>query len=436
MLATGGLYAPTIRCHNGTVYVVCTNVIISAPDVDHVHSNFIVSTTDIWSDNWSDPVFFQFKGIDPSIFFDDDGRTYMQGSASPGPMTKIHLFEIDLKTGEKLSEEKKIWDGTGGIYPEGPHLYKKDGLYYLLISEGGTHDGHMITVARSKDIWGPYESYEKNPILTAAGTDEYIQYTGHCDMFQGQSGEWWGVCLGVRKDGGGRFIMGRETFLTPGAWREGEWPSLERVKATPRRMVSAGGATLKAKPTVDFVYIRDVDLGKYQFSSTPEESITLTPSPIDLADPIESPTFVGKRQRQLTGTSTVTLETGGGPSIKAGLAVYKDEHRFLRIQHESSSPSSAVVVELRNNAKKIHRTTRHECSVRDGEALDLQLTYTEQEYRVGFKGEGAKEWQTVATFDTMDLTGPDFVGPVVGVFAVSVGDGPPANVHFRNLKIE
>lgn len=85
---------------------------------------------------------------------------------------KIHLCEIDLKSGKKLSEEKKIWDGTGGIYSEGPHLYKKYGWYYILISEGGTHDGHMIRVARSKDIWGPYESFKGNAILTARGTDE------------------------------------------------------------------------------------------------------------------------------------------------------------------------------------------------------------------------------------------------------------------------
>jgi beta-xylosidase len=128
MHATGGLYAPTIRYHNGTIYVVCTNVIHAEGSDNDVTKNFIVSTTDIWSGAWSDPVYFEFNGIDPSIFFDDDGKSYMQASASPGPMTKIHLFKIDLQTGKKLSE-KTIWDCTGGIYPEGPHV--QEGLLVL-----------------------------------------------------------------------------------------------------------------------------------------------------------------------------------------------------------------------------------------------------------------------------------------------------------------
>jgi beta-xylosidase len=175
MHITGGLYAPTIRYNNGTIYVVCTNILHAENSDKGVAKNFIVSTTDIWSGVWSDPVYFEFDGIDPSIFFDDDGKSYMQGSASPGPMTKIHLFEIDLQTGKKLSEEKKIWDGTGGIYPEGPHMYKKDSWFYIMISEGGTCEGHMITVARSKNIWGPYEPFQQNPILTARDTTEYIR---------------------------------------------------------------------------------------------------------------------------------------------------------------------------------------------------------------------------------------------------------------------
>jgi len=172
---TGGLYAPTIRHHNGTVYIVCTNVLHADSWTQDQTENFIVSTTDIWSGQWSDAIPFSFQGIDPSIFFDSDGKSYIQGSAAPGPMTRIHLFEIDLRTGEKLSEEKEIWKGTGGEYPEGPHLYKKDEWYYVVISEGGTFEGHMITVARSRDIWGPYEAFERNPILTARDTREYIR---------------------------------------------------------------------------------------------------------------------------------------------------------------------------------------------------------------------------------------------------------------------
>ncbi|KAJ9608216.1 hypothetical protein H2200_007204 [Cladophialophora chaetospira] len=433
MLTTGGLYAPTIRHSNGTVYVVCTNVIHTEDSVGDRTENFFVSTKDILSDEWSDPVYFDFDGIDPSLFFDDDGRVYMQGSAAPGPMTKINQFEIDLATGRKLSEEKTIWGGTGGIYPEGPHMYKKDGWYYLLISEGGTHEGHMITTARSKEIWGPYEAYENNPVMTARGTGEYIRYTGHCDMFQDRQGNWWGVCLGVRKDRKGRFIMGRETFITPGSWPEGEWPSLQLVKSSPQGLVHQGNSTpLTAKPMVDFVYIRDAKLDSYAFASGAKD-ITVKASSVDLSHSSASPSFVGKRQRLLQGASSVTMSAGPQGwvnGIRGGLVVYKDEHRFVRILYDSSQ--KAMVFEVLNNAKKIHRTEQQPIQIQD--RIALKIDYTEEEYRLTFKdaADASAGWNLLAVVDTLELTDPDFVGPVVGVFAVS---GDEADIVFSDLEI-
>ncbi|KAJ4186250.1 hypothetical protein NW767_012670, partial [Fusarium falciforme] len=177
-MASGGLFAPTIRYRDGVFYIVCTNIVHEASS-----ANFIVSTQDIWGNQWSDPVYLDFDEIDPSIFF-DHGKAYLQGSASPGPFNKISLFEIDLQTGKKLSEERTIWTGTGGIFPEGPHIYKRNGWYYLVISEGGTWEGHMVTMARSRGIWSPYEACPNNPILTARGTKEYVQHVGHCEAFK------------------------------------------------------------------------------------------------------------------------------------------------------------------------------------------------------------------------------------------------------------
>ncbi len=146
MCATGGLYAPTIRHHEGIFYVVCTNV-IHVDENDGTHQNFIVSTTDIWGDQWSDPVFFDFDGIDTSIIWDSDGRSYMHGSAAPGPMTTIKAIRNRSQYGKEAHRMRKIiWRGTGGIWPEGPHIYgKDDGWFYLLISEALSED-HMITV--------------------------------------------------------------------------------------------------------------------------------------------------------------------------------------------------------------------------------------------------------------------------------------------------
>lgn len=431
MLATGGLYAPTIRYHNGIVYVVCTNIIHTDESERDVSENFVVSTEDIWSDKWSDPVYFEFQGIDPSLFFDDSGRVYVHGSAAPGPMTKIHLFEVDLKTGEKLSEEKKIWDGTGGIYPEGPHIYKRDGWYYLLISEGGTHGGHMITVARCKDIWGPYQGYDKNPILTARGTDEYIQYTGHSDVFQDQSGNWWAVCLGVRKDKEKRFVLGRETFLTTGSWRPGQWPSLDRVKLNPSGLSRRNETEhLTANTRVDYLYIRDADLDSYKFTESGEE-IVLAAKETDLSHPTESPTFVGKRQRFLDGSSSVKLlltTLSHATGIKAGLAVYKDEHRFIRIYYDTLK--KAVLFEKKNGAKGLHQVQESEHVQPEG-SIDFQIDYTEAKYSLRYRHE--KSWFELGSLDTLEMTDPDFVGPVVGIFAVATGSAHEA--RFSKLQI-
>ncbi|OQU94652.1 hypothetical protein CLAIMM_00982 [Cladophialophora immunda] len=436
LLGTGGLYAPTIRYRNGTIYVVCTNIMAPTDgSLAPACANFIVTTQDIWSDNWSDPVYFDFRGIDPSVFFDDDGRSYIQASANPGPMTKIHLFEIDLQTGQKLSEEKMVWAGTGGVNPEGPHLYKKDGWYYLLISEGGTHEGHMVTVARSRAVFGPYEAFEGNPVLTARGTDEYIQFTGHCDMFQDRAGSWWGVCLGVRKDRAGRFIMGRESFITSGKWPSGGWPSLELVKSNPEGLGLPARTALTAKPMVDFVYIRDAALDDYGILHGGRD-IALKARSIDLQSPSKSPTFIGKRQRQLEGTSSVLMTCPAAQksssNVKAGLAVYKDEHRHARIFYDTQE--TAIVFEVRNNAQKIHRTMKHVIEPR--ESLAFGLKYTEQQYQFSYRvpeTQPSAGWVSIATVDTLELTDLDFVGPIIGVFAVAMDE--PQTVHFSGLEV-
>jgi beta-xylosidase len=438
LLATGGLFAPTIRHRNGIVYVVCTNIVRSPDDLPNKSQNFIVSTGDIWSNEWSDPVYFEFRGIDPSIFFDDNGLTYMNGSATPGPMTKIHLFQIDLQTGEKLSEEKEIWGGTGGVYPEGPHLYKKDAWYYLMISEGGTHDGHMITVARSKDIWGPYESFDRNPILTAYGTDEYIRYTGHGDVFQDQQGRWWCVCLGVRKDDG-RYVMGRETFLTTAEWSEGDWPSLNQVKLNPilpdgnEVVRTEGQIPLTAVPMVDYLYIRDTILSNHKMSNDCK-TIMLTASLGSISQLKEPVTFVGKRQRRLEGTTTVLMHNPSVPSntnLKAGLAYYKDELRYIKLFYDFSE--SAMVFEVCNKPKEISRISRQEVHLQDVVALRIQ--YTKHSYQFSYRdGAELTQWKSFDPVDTIDMTNPDFVGPVIGIFAAA--EAQDVQVQFDNLEIE
>src|SRR5450759_1458595 len=205
------IFATTIRYHNGIFYMITTNV--------GAEGNFYVTATNP-AGPWSDPILIQAQGIDPDLFFDDDGRAYVISST-------FVLFEIDLNTGRFISEGRKVWNGTGGRYPEGPHIYKKDGFYYIIAAEGGTEEAHSETIARSKNVWGPYNPNPSNPILThcnAAGQGNPIQGVGHADIVQAHDGSWWIVFHGYRSIGGTYHTLGRETCLAPVSWPENGWP--------------------------------------------------------------------------------------------------------------------------------------------------------------------------------------------------------------------
>lgn len=209
-----GLYAPSIRYHDGIFYMVVTNV-----TRQQENDNFYVWTRDP-AGEWSEPVHLNTPGIDPSFFFDEDGKSYYLGAAN----SAIYLREMDFEQGKLTGEIKWLWKGTGGAYPEGPHLYKKNGWYYLLISEGGTERCHMLTMARSRSVDGPYEPCPENPVLTNRSLRMPLESVGHADLTEDVNGNWWAVCLGTRPYGyPPRHNLGRETMLVPVDWCK-EWP--------------------------------------------------------------------------------------------------------------------------------------------------------------------------------------------------------------------
>ncbi|HWT74513.1 MAG TPA: glycoside hydrolase family 43 protein [Mobilitalea sp.] len=215
-----GIYAPTIRYHNGRFYVICTNVTTS-DTTDTRYGNFIVSCTDP-NGEWTQPVWLKCDGIDPSLFFDEDDKVYFCGTNEG-----IYFCQINPETGKILSEKKYIWQGTGGCCPEGPHIYRRGGWYYLMIAEGGTEYGHMETIARSQRIEGPYEAYQNNPVLSNRSLGLPVMAVGHADLIEDQNKNWWAVCLGVRPISyPPKYNLGRETFLVPVQWTEDGWPIL------------------------------------------------------------------------------------------------------------------------------------------------------------------------------------------------------------------
>lgn len=219
ILASKGIYAPTIRYNNGRFYVVVTNI-------SNDFGNFYVWTDDIYSGEWSDPIKVSRGGIDPSLLFDGDKVYFTSNGVDDFGEEGISLCEIDIETGKTLTKAKCISKGCGGRFPEGPHIYHINDYYYLMMAEGGTEYGHMECMLRSKDIWGPYEQCPFNPILTNRNLGGYpVQGSGHADLVEGPNGQWFIVNLAFRQIGyyDTYHNLGRETFLEPAFWTDDGW---------------------------------------------------------------------------------------------------------------------------------------------------------------------------------------------------------------------
>ncbi|WP_103348111.1 glycoside hydrolase family 43 protein [Amycolatopsis sp. CA-128772] len=221
--ANTGIYAPTLRHHDGRFHLVTTNIL---------HEGHLIVTAENPEGPWSDPVHVRgTEGIDPDLCWDEDGVCHLTWASFSRP--GITSVPIDPVTGRMLAEPRLLWNGTGLAAPEGPHLYRVDGWWYLLLAEGGTERGHAITIARARSIEGPYEPAPSNPILTHRSTTHPVQNTGHGDLVECADGRWAMVYLGVRPRGKTPqyHVNGRETFLAGVDWVDG-WPVIDENRFT------------------------------------------------------------------------------------------------------------------------------------------------------------------------------------------------------------
>jgi alpha-N-arabinofuranosidase len=302
------IFAASIRYHNGTFYMITTNF-------GGKGGNFYVTARNP-AGPWSDPVWVDIRGIDPDLFFDEDGKAYVITSL-------FTLCEIDLKTGTLLDEGQKIWYGAGGSALEGPHIYKKDGYYYLMAAEGGTAEGHSVTIARSLHIKGPYINNPANPILThanAAGQLCVLHGVGHADMVQASDKSWWMVFHAYRMTGftGVHHTLGRETCLTPVCWPGNGWPVVNGNGTVPIEMDCK---TLPLKPfppkadKTDFEHpVLGLEWNYIQLPETKNYSLdkrkgffSLRGSSLVIGEE-GSPTFAGRRLQDMQFTATAQLE--------------------------------------------------------------------------------------------------------------------------------
>lgn len=252
---SGGIYAPCLTYDKGTYYLIYTDV-KNVEGLFWDSHNYMVMASDICGE-WSDPIYLNSSGIDPSLFHDEDGKKYIvnmlmdhRGGNRPRfpNWAGIILQEFDPEKKALVGKVHHIFEGTELGVTEGPHIYKKDGYYYLLTAEGGTFQGHAVTMARSRSLLGPYEVDPANPILTSRYDVALpLQRAGHADLVETQNGEWYMVHLiGRQMPARGRCVMGRETAIQKVKWTEDGWLRLESGLNTPELEVN--GPQLPPQP--------------------------------------------------------------------------------------------------------------------------------------------------------------------------------------------
>jgi alpha-N-arabinofuranosidase len=430
---SGGIFAPTLRHHAGTFYMVTTNV--------SGGGTFYVTAKDP-AGPWSEPVWLRgYAGIDPSLFFDDDGKVYITSTGSaPG----IYQAEIDVAKGKVLTSPPRIvWKGTGGRYPEGPHLYKVGGRYYLMISEGGTEYGHMVTIARGASPWGPFEPCPRNPILTHRDTplSQPIQGTGHADLVEDAEGTWWMVFLAFRPQANYYWHhLGRETFVAPVRWDAQGWPVVNEGKAIAldTRLAKPG---LPARPVPAAPVRDDFDgaLGTaWNFLRNPVRAsystearrgwLTLKPTAVSLdQEKGASPTFVGRRQEHLKARMAARLDfVPARDKDEAGLVLYRAPRHRFEIGVRGSGAGREVFVRQTVGAHISTVTASAPAPGKDPIVLQIDAEPTRYSFSWGPSPDklqklGAAEPRLLSS----EVTG-GFIGTYAGLYALAPDGGATA----------
>ncbi len=449
-----GLFAPAISYHNGIFYIVCTEV--------SKLGNFVITAKDPRGP-WSNPVQLpQVNGIDPSLFFDNDGKSYIVYNSIP-PDNKtlwnghrtIRMYEFDAATLKVKGAEKLLINGGTDtakhpVWIEGPHLINKDGWYYLICAEGGTGYNHSEVVFRSKSVEGPFISYENNPILTQRQLDPArknpITTTGHADFVEDKSGNWWAVFLGCRPYEGDFYNAGRETFMAPVVWKEG-WPqfilgSAELKYSYPinaqidKKAEPFNGNYLfrdefdKDRLNIRYSFLRTVKESWYSLKDVPG-SLTLRLRP-ETATGKSNPSFVGFRQAHIKGYAATALRfTANAENEKAGLLVFQNEknHYYLC---QSIKAGQQVVELYKGDSLLLSKAVK----IKKGKEIFFKAEAKGDQYAFWYAVQKNK-WMLLETLDGKWLstkTAGGFVGCMYALYVTSNGKPSTNTASFNWLE--
>ena len=445
-----GVFAPAIRYNKGIFYMITTVV--------DRGGNFYVTATNP-AGPWSEPVWLPplADAIDPSFFFDDDGKAYVVNNGPPEgtPLYNGHraiwMQEFDIAGKRMVGPRKLIVNGgvdlsKKPIWIEAPHIFRKDGKYYLICAEGGTADQHSEVVFRSDSVWGPYVPFSGNPILTQRHLDKNrpnaIGTAGHADFVETAAGEWWAVFLATRDYVDNFYNTGRETFLMPVRWENG-WPIITTGDQTvpyvakrpnlppqpPPPVPTSGNFTVRDEfdgstlPPYWHV-IRTPRVRTYDLSSVPG-SLTLYARPVGL-ETTGIPSFVGRRQQHQHFSATTAIRYAPErDGAKAGIVAFQNEQFYYLLS--VARVAGRTVVQLEKHAGSQTGpagTIVASAPVEASPDRPIRLRIQGKADRYDFLyAEGAGGWKTLAADQDGRILSTNvakgFVGTMLGLYATT-----------------
>lgn len=419
---TGGQYAPTIRYHDGTFYVICTNY-----GGWGSQGVFYVTATNP-AGPWSDPHWLNNWYVDPSLMFENDSVYYL----SPDNKGSFLTGTLDLKTNKHHKPLRLIAAGLGGSSPEGPHMYKINDYYYLMSAEGGTGYEHREVIQRSKSPYGPFEASPINPVASNMNAPNHpFQAIGHADLFQLPDQSWWLVCLGFRPRNGNYHHLGRETFLAPVTWNADGWPKVgtDGIVKEEYPAPNLPQHIWEKEPVRDgfdapalglnWNFVRNPHPADWSLTEKPG-ALRLNGSKISFKEK-DSPAFVCRRQTayEMTASAKISFVPAAN-NEEAGLVVRADDanhYDFLITMRDGKR-----VVMLRKYLKDKEFNTVFK-EIPDGDLI-LRISATDLEYQFWMQRKGKKA-VLVGTANTKDLSTEvvgGFTGTFIGMYASGNGD--------------
>lgn len=439
-----GIFAPALSHHDGRFYLICTHV--------GAGGNFFVTATNP-AGPWSQPTWLSFEGIDPSFFFDDDGRAWVVNNGNPEGKPRydghraIWLQEFDLKAQQLVGPRKVIVDGgvdlsKKPVWIEGPHLFKRGDWYYLMAAEGGTGNDHSEVIFRSKVVTGPFIPWEKNPILTQRDLPHDranpVTSTGHADVFQGPNGQWWSVFLGCRPFENGFYATGRETFLLPVTWTSDDWPvilprgaSVPFTAAAPRIAPALQRSQKTDTPHSGNITWRDefdrpaLDLGWVMLRQPHETwwSLQTLAGQLSLQPRKErlsgsgNPSFLAHRLQHARFEASTALSVPSASGASAGLVAFQNETHHYYFGVRRTAESLEVFLEGPRGGSPETIASRQ---IEDTPQIELKIIGRDATCSFHYTT-ASGEWKTlVSDVDAKVLTtqaAGGFVGAMIGLHA-------------------